>query len=170
MAIRLTRRSSVLPVDSGRLKNFESIARGFLLILSSASFLRSIPWSTMSKAFLKSKKRAWAPMRPSGELSVALNHFWEIQARADTVDRFCIKACWLFLTSRSCLCKDNWSFSSTFASCGRTDIWRKSLSISFGGFTFGTGQINACLYGFGYLHWMILAHMMLCTTRASSSL
>ena len=89
----------------------------FLLILSSASFLMSIPWSTMSKAFLKSKKRAWTPMRPSGELSVALNHIWEIQARADTVDRFCIKACWLFLISRSCLCKDNWSFSNTFASC-----------------------------------------------------
>ncbi len=61
MAIRLTRRSLVLPVDSGHLKNFESIARGFLLILSSASFLRSIPWSTMSKAFLKSKKKGMDP-------------------------------------------------------------------------------------------------------------
>ena len=76
----------------------------------------------------------------------------------------------IFLISRSCLCKDNRSFSSTFASCGRTDIWRKSLFLSFGGFTFGTGQINACLYRFGYLHWMMFAHMMLCTTRASSSL
>ena len=54
----------------------------------------------------------------------------------------------------------SWNFSRTLSSCGRTEIWRKSLSISFGGYTLGTGLINACLYITGYLHCTMLAHMM----------
>ena len=46
---------------------------------------------------------------------------------------------------------------------------RKLLSMSFGGYIFGTGLIKACLYHSGYLHCAMLAHTMLGTTGARSS-
>ena len=47
---------------------------------------------------------------------------------------------------------------------------RKSLSMSFGGLTLGTGVTRVCLYADEYLHWIILAQIILsCTTGASSS-
>ena len=49
------------------------------------------------------------------------------------------------------------------------DIWRKSLSMSFVGLTLRTGVTKAYLYTDGYLHWIILAQIILWTTGASSS-
>ena len=45
----------------------------------------------------------------------------------------------------------------------------KSLSMSFGGLTMGTGVTRVCLYVDEYLHWIILAQIISCTTGASSS-
>ena len=69
-----------------------------LLPLNSTGLPIIIAWSTISKAnFRKSRKRAWTPIRPSGELSVTLNHFCDMRASADTVERPLVKACWLLL-------------------------------------------------------------------------
>ena len=53
-----------------------------LFTLSSASFLRRMPWSTKSKAFRKSKNNACTPDLPSFELSVALYQFWDKNVNA----------------------------------------------------------------------------------------
>ena len=110
-----------------------------LFTLSSASFLKRIPWSTKSKALRKSRNTTCTPDLPSFELSVALNQFWDKSDNADTVDRFSVKSCWVLLIRISDLFKSSWCFSISLAIWGRIDTCRKSLSISLGQFTFGIG-------------------------------
>ena len=115
-----------------------------LVTFNSANFVNRISWSTRSNALVKSRKSAWTPFLPFRELSVALNQFCEIFASAETVERP-VKACWFFLILILSLFSLSWIFTRTLAICGKTEIWRKSVSMSLGGLTLGTGVISACL-------------------------
>ena len=134
----------------------------------SASFRSRIPWSTRSKALRKSMNKACTPFL-SCELSVALNQFCKIQAKADTVDRSVVNACWLSLICRSELFNLSCSFSRTLANWGSIEVWQKSFSVSVEGHTLEIGVTKACLYRVGYLHWVVLLQMISWTTAASSS-
>ena len=131
-----------------------------------ASFLKRKPSSSRSIALQKSinNYKTWIPILSSREFSVLLNQFWLMLASADTVDLPCVNACWLSLILRSPLFNLSWMISKILASCGNTEIWRKSLSMSLSGYTLGTGVTNACLYRVGYLAWKMLEHLMLWIT------
>ena len=136
-----------------------------LLMLLSLSFDRRIEWSTRSKALLKSINKEWIAILPSGLLSVSLNHVCVMFTRADTVDRPREKACWFPLTLKESLFNIICTFSKSLPRTGRTDICLKSVSISSGGWTFGTGLTRACLYKVGYFFSEILAQIISWATQ-----
>jgi hypothetical protein len=116
-----------------------------LVTFISASLSRRILWLTKSNSFRKSTNRAWTPCLPVEELSVESNQFWDMEVRADTVEWPLVNACWFVFILKLDLLSWSCSFSITFASCGSTETWRKSLSRSVGGQIFGMGLMIACL-------------------------
>ena len=117
----------------------------FLLTFMCASLLSKIPWSTRSKAFLKSIKRAWMPAVSRPALSVALNHGCVIAIRADVVERSLVKPCWLGRSVISFWLSCNCTLSKIFPICGRTETYLTSLLMSTGGYTLDTGETRPCL-------------------------
>ena len=109
-----------------------------------ASFVSKIPWSTKSKALQKSTNNACTPLN---ELpwSVALYQSCLMLASAVTVDLPLVNACCEALILRSLWLSFNCVFSRTLATCGSTEICLKSVFMSAGLVTFGTGLMSACL-------------------------
>ena len=95
-----------------------------------ASLVSRIAWSTRSNAFRKSTKAMCTPSVLQSR-SVALNQSCVVHPRAVTVDLPLRNACWLSAISSSCLFRSSWNLSSSFATCGKTDICLKSLFISW---------------------------------------
>ena len=134
-----------------------------------ASLVNEVAWLTRSNTFRKFTNTVCtlANLLPR---SVALYQSCVTQARVVTLDLPWVKACWLFVILRSSLFRLSWNLSNTFAICGSTDICLKSLAISTGLLTFGTGLTKACLYNVEYLHCWIFAQIMSWMKEASSSL
>ena len=104
-----------------------------------ASLVTRMAWSTRSNTFRKANDTMCTPsvLQPK---SVVLNQSCVMHARAVTVDLSRRNACWLSAISSSCLFKSSWNLSINFATCGRPDIYVKSLFMSTGLPTFGTGS------------------------------